>query len=402
MARAGSLWHVAGARRDRIRRLAETELPTICIVADRFDKPSVTFVRRHVRELNGGNTVTMAKSAAGAQVDGRPSLVWTNRSHWRRALGRMDRRPLLPGMPPDPMQARFAQFARANGVGAMLCEFGTAGVETYELGLDAGLPTFCYFRGFDASGALTDPRYRRKVARMFRHIDGVFAVSRFLLDGLAEHGLVHPNAQVVPSGVDTRLFSPEPKDPNLILAVGRMIDKKSPLTTIRAFARAAARHPALRLEMIGYGELEGAAKAEAAALGLAERIAFHGAQPPEFVAERLRRAAIFMQHSITGRDGDAEGAPSAIQEAMAAGAVVVATFHAGIPELVRDGVNGMLVAERDLDAYSDALLRVVGTPGLRERFAAAARDHGVAELDYRKLYRRVELALREAIEARAR
>ena len=88
------------------------------------------------------------------------------------------------------------------------------------------------------------------------------------------------------------------------------------------------------------------------------RVDFLGVQGHAAIAELLSRARVFLQHSVTAPGGETEGLPSSIQEAMAAGSVVVSTRHAGIPEIVRDGENGWLVEEHEDQAYAQALIKV--------------------------------------------
>ena len=135
-------------------------------------------------------------------------------------------------------------------------------------------------------------------------------------------------------------------------------------------------------------------------LGLGNAITFHGALPHEDVAERMARAQVFLQHSMTAASGDAEGVPTAIQEAMACGMVVISTRHAGIPEIVTDGLTGFLVDEGDEDAYARTIARVVDEEAAMGAVAAAARAHAVAGLDKANLTRRFEQVLAEAVRVR--
>ena len=84
--------------------------------------------------------------------------------------------------------------------------------------------------------------------------------------------------------------------------------------------------------------------------------------------DRLARAAVFLQHSVTAADGNTEGLPTSIQEAMACGDVVVSTRHAGIPEVVVSGENGLLVDEDDADGLRRGAAE-------RARRRAARRRH---------------------------
>jgi colanic acid/amylovoran biosynthesis glycosyltransferase len=104
---------------------------------------------------------------------------------------------------------------------------------------------------------------------------------------------------------------------------------------------------------------------------------------------------------VTGLNGETEGAPTSIQEAMMAGTAVLSTRHAGIPEIVLDGERGLLVPEHDLEGYAAGLSQLAGDGALRERMGAAARAYALEGLDYRRLYGRLEAAMAAAIAARS-
>lgn len=101
-------------------------------------------------------------------------------------------------------------------------------------------------------------------------------------------------------------------------------------------------------------------------------------------------AAAFLQPAVTHAEGNEEGLPIAIREAMASGAVVISTRHAGIPDAVVTGETGLLVAEHDLDAYAAALDRMLADADLREAFAKAARRRAETVFDTRVLQARLE------------
>lgn len=366
---------------------------TVCIATGNLSQRTETFVRAHLDQLFGGRTVAVTQRAAAPEhAVTRPVMLHPHRTLLRRLAEAAGAG--------NPLHHRFRRFAARHRIGFVLAEFGWAGVELHEVARDLGIPMFCYFRGSDASRDLRDARYRARLASMFETIDGIVTVAAALRDELAAHGLTHPRSLVIPSGVDTRRFSPGVKDPNLVLSVGRLVPKKSPLTAIDAFAGAARRHPGLRLEIIGEGELEAAVRARIAALGLGERVQLLGGRGHDFVAARMSAAAIYMQHSVTAADGNTEGVPTAIQEAMAAGAAVVSTRHAGIPEVVVDGETGLLVDEHDAQAHAAGLLRLAADSALRQRLASAAHRFAQSELDVTKLHARLERAIVDAIERR--
>jgi colanic acid/amylovoran biosynthesis glycosyltransferase len=369
----------------------------LAIVTSVVGKSTEISQRRHINELFGGSTAIVCYSVEPGFTTDKPMLHVT-----RRPPGLANRAELeigkawnilahrASGVPFGIVRRRIETFLREQNAFAILAEFGHLGSSFAPIGAALGIPVFVYFRGFDASKRLNSPlrviSYRHAIPRLA----GWFSVSQSLLDNLAAKGLRHPNSHVIPSGVDTSLFAPAEKDPHLILAVGRLVPKKAPLTTIAAFARIAADHPAHRLEIIGDGPLMPACRARVAELGLGDRVSLLGLQPHARVHDRMARAAIFLQHSVTDAEGNEEGLPIAIQEAMASGAVVVSTRHAGIPAAVAEGETGLLVAENDLDGYTTALRTVLADDALRLRFAAAARRRAETELDTRVLQGRLE------------
>lgn len=265
-----------------------------------------------------------------------------------------------------------------------------------------GVPMFTYFRGADASSQLQIPFRAAAYRRMMGRLDGVFAVSQFLLDELAAKGATHPNSHVVPSGVNTDLFLPGKKRPGSFLAVGRLVEKKRPDITIRAFCEVAQDIPNISLDVVGDGPLRAKCQSIVRAFAMDDRITFHGARGHDHVKDMLRTSQVFVQHSVRAANGNTEGLPTAIQEAMSCGLAIVSTTHAGIPEAVTQGKNGYLVAEGDFDGFRDAIRRFAQQPALSGTMSARNRAKAVAHYDNRKLVKIVEHEILTVLEQRSR
>ena len=376
--------------------------PTLAVATGILGNPTETGARRHLAMLFGGRTVALAERRFPGFRSPRPALVLNELDAgplaWlEQELGKavQSRRYQSSGVPFGRRRAALEAFLRAQGVRAILGEFGHIGCNLAPIGQAMGIPVFTYFRGFDASKRLREPRILRRYRAAMPRLAGVFSVSQFLLDNLAEAGINHPNAVVIPTGVDTRAFVPGDKDPHLILAVGRIVAKKAPMVTLKAFAEVSAAFPEHRLEVIGDGEMRGECEAWAEQSGLGGRIAFLGRRDHDVVRERLSRATIFLQHSITAEDGNTEGLPTAIQEAMASGCAVVSTRHAGIPEAVEEGRTGLLVDEFDGEGFAAALRRVLASPEGAAEMGRAARETAVERFDFLKLHARLEATIRQ-------
>lgn len=361
-----------------------------------------TFINRHIDLLFGGDTVVLcgrfngtnpydkpvfARRArpSGADLLAAPVLTAWNR--WRHKTTRL---------PFGRAKRDLAAFLRAERVELILAEFGTQALALAPLANELHIPIFSYFRGTDASKALRPARMQAAYRLMMPRLAGVISVSQFLLDNLARAGVHHPNAHVIPSGVDVRRFRPEPKIALRCLAVGRFVEKKAPLTTLRAFAEAAADHPDAHLDFIGDGPLLDPAQALAADLGMTSRVTFHGAQPHDAVRAALSRAQFFLQHSVTAEDGNTEGLPTAIQEAMASGCVTISTRHAGIPEAIDEGATGFLVDEHDADGFARAIRTGFARPDL-DAMAERARHVAENRFDNNALLKKLEATILQSL-----
>jgi len=219
-------------------------------------------------------------------------------------------------------------------------------------------------------------RYRYSLRVLFKGVAAVVVVNETQRERLIALGCPPTRVKVISDGVPVESFEPSKNvaiQPCRFLAVGRMVEKKAPLNTVRAFALCAEACEGVTLTMVGGGPLESRARALAKELGVSQSIEFLGAQPNTRVRELLRQAGVFLQHSVTAPDGDEEGRPAAISEAGASGLSVVSTRHAGIPQQVKHGETGFLVAEGDWPAMAEYMIQLAQDPALRERMGAAAR-----------------------------
>jgi phosphatidyl-myo-inositol dimannoside synthase len=155
-----------------------------------------------------------------------------------------------------------------------------------------------------------------------------------------------------------------------ILSVARQYPRKDTATLLRAMPRVIEAHPAARLAIIGGGPELPRLRKLAEQLGLGEAVTWHGeVRDDEDVRRSFFDADVFCLPSLQ------EGFGIAFAEAMAAGLPVVAARAGAAPEVVRDGVTGVLVAPGDHVAVSDALIRLLGDPGTRAQMGAAASRH---------------------------
>lgn len=193
-----------------------------------------------------------------------------------------------------------------------------------------------------------------------------------------------PPLYVVTNGVDrpSELPPASGREPGLVTVTARMVEKKGLDTLVAAIGElVAAGRDDVRLELIGDGPDRAALEAQIAGLGIGDRVVLRGGQPPSEVRATLRRAQVFALPAREARDGDTDGLPVALLEAMAHGVAVIATPIAGLPEAVVDGETGLLVGPDDPAALAGAIARLLDDAELRERLAAAAAELVAARFD---------------------
>ena len=360
----------------------------IALVRDRPDGVSETFIRAHAEGLPGVVAVLHAHKGLPF-VDGRPAVSqgWWARARRRLStgLGRHDSRTWG-----DRAWAMALGGAKAD---VTLAEYGTTGALIHGACRRIGAPLVVHFHGFDASVTDLLDRKAGDYRRMFGVAAAVIAVSRAMEHQLLALGCPRETLIYNPSGVDCARFDgadPAGAGP-LFVAVGRMVEKKGPHLLLAAFARVVSECPAARLHWIGDGALLGVCRDLAAALGIEHAITFLGAQPHDVVEREMRQARALVQHSVTASNGDSEGTPVSILEAGAMGLPVVATRHAGIPDVVVDGLTGFLVDERDARGMATHMLTLARHPTLAGQLGASAavrvRSHYTMEQSLGRLTR---------------
>lgn len=185
-----------------------------------------------------------------------------------------------------------------------------------------------------------------------------------------------------------------------ILAVGRLVEKKGFHVLIEAMLTLKQRGLTARCTIVGAGEDETRLRNQIAACGLGELVRLTGPMPQRDIIELMRNAAIFACPCVVSRDGNRDGLPTVLIEAMALGLPVVSTDVVGIPELVRDGETGLCVAEGDPLALADAMERLLGDAALRQRLSRDARALIEAEFEITRNAARQREVFARAVAAR--
>ena len=315
------------------------------------------------------------------------------RLHWLR----------LAGLP-----AACVAFAliRRHQPEVVMVEFGFEAVRVMEACAWSGVPLVVHFRGSDASAQHRLGLLKNRYRRLLSMASGVIVKSRPMADTLLALGAPADRLLISPSGANADLFqgSTPAAAPPVLLAVGRFVAKKGPLETLRAFGLL-CRNPVLaaskpQLWMVGDGPLLASARSLVIELGLQERVRFLGVCSQVRVAELMRQVRGFVQHSKVAPDGDSEGSPVAVMEAQLSGLPVVATRHAGIPEVVLENQTGLLVDEGDESAMAQAMSLLLLDPDLASRLGDGGRRRIKERFTIEHHLRQVEQLLRQVIDDR--
>jgi len=199
------------------------------------------------------------------------------------------------------------------------------------------------------------------------------------LASLAPEGRV----ELVYHGIDLQRFAPhrvvrgandgsDAHHPVTILSVARLVEKKGTDVLLDALSRVPA-HLHWRLVHVGGGPLKRKMQRRARALGIAERITWRGALAHEELLLEYRKADLFALACRIARDGDRDGLPNVLAEAQSQGVACVGTRVCGIPELIRDGVTGVLVEEQDPSTFGAALAALIADPARRRTLGDAGQ-----------------------------
>jgi colanic acid/amylovoran biosynthesis glycosyltransferase len=214
--------------------------------------------------------------------------------------------------------------------------------------------------------------------RRYDQTDGIIVPSDAAATTLVRIGLPEDKIHVVRYCVDLPPECPAGEGrhgPLRCIAVGRLVPKKAPLLVLESFHRAAQANDDLVLDLVGDGPLMNEVRSSVTDHGLSRRVRLHGRLPHQDTLALIRRADMLLHHAVASPDdGDTEGQPLAVLEAMAAGIPTIATDHAGIPEVIIDRSNGRLVAEYDVDGMAAVLRELAADPTERQRLGRAARQ----------------------------
>jgi colanic acid/amylovoran biosynthesis glycosyltransferase len=270
------------------------------------------------------------------------------------------------------------------------CHFGDNGIlgmALRDMGLLEG-KLITSFYGFDLSLALK--KSPRLYSRLVVHGDLFLPVSERFHQRLLELGCASTKVTVHRMGIDCRRFAfrsrqPRPDGVLRLVSVARLVEKKGIEYAIRAVAELKTTGRRIVYTIVGDGPLAQHLARLVADLRVGDVVHWLGTRAQPDVIRILDDAHVLVAPSVVAGNGDEEGTPAILMEAMAMGLPVIATRHSGIPEVVEDGVSGILVPERDAGALARGIVAIADRPDRWLPFGRAGRARILAQHDIESL-----------------
>jgi colanic acid/amylovoran biosynthesis glycosyltransferase len=281
--------------------------------------------------------------------------------------------------------------------------FGRGGALALPIARSLGVPLVVHYHGGDATKEthyrrrLVPTIYQQRLAELQRETALIICVSDFIRDRLLVRGFPPEKLLVHRYGIEIAAertgASAEADQPYLLFA-GRFVEKKGIGVLLDAMHMLQAEGRDIRLLLVGDGPAAGELRQAAAGL---KNVSFPGWLPNPKLRGLMRDALAVCVPSMEAASGDAEGLPNVVLEAMAEGAPVVASRHAGIGEAVEHGRTGLLVPPGDAAALAGALRQLIDAPGAARAMGVQARQVALDRFDAMAQSKRLEEILLDVI-----
>jgi colanic acid/amylovoran biosynthesis glycosyltransferase len=272
------------------------------------------------------------------------------------------------------------------------CHFGEWGVRMLPLQRLLHFPMIVSFYGYDATTYPRRTGVKSDLRRLFDSASLVTVLTNHMWTLLLNLGCPAEKLRLLPQGVDLSKFRgvERPDVSELtVLTIANFVEKKGLVYLIEAISLLRARQTPVRCRIIGDGPLRLVLENLVRELGVEDIVEMPGFAEHSDLPDHMAWANLYVQPSVTAADGDQEGLPTAIMEAMATGLPAVGTRHAGIPDLILERETGLLVDERDAEGLAEAMA-VLRNYTLRARLGEAARLHVERSFDQRRQLEKLE------------
>ncbi len=259
--------------------------------------------------------------------------------------------------------------------------FGPQGVAMLPLKRWLKLPLITTFYGYDATQLPREEAWGSAYQRLFREGDLFLVEGNTMKRALTAIGCPPGKIRIQHIGIDTEKFQFRERKPVaggkiILLFCGRFVEKKGLLYALKAARLFVNEGRSLEFRIIGDGPLRSCVESFILENNLGQYVRLLGYQTHDVFVEELKTAHLYIQPSVTARNGDSEGgAPTTLLEAQASGVPVLSTHHADIPEAVINGKSGFLVPERSPEALAERLTYLADYPEMWPGMGRAGREH---------------------------
>lgn len=307
-----------------------------------------------------------------------------------RIKDRLEKKDILLNMSDSGFAERLQNLINEFKPDIIHSQFTYEGVKFFD-NIKTDIPVVTNFRGYDASSKLRKNQYVKKLKKILSSptVYPVF-VCKALRNNLEQKQIpVRPDHLILYTGIQLNRFKKEnrtlPEAP-VFIQVSSFDSKKGHDVSIRAFRKFIEQtgRTDAQLIFVGSGKTFEASKQLTAELGLTQNIQFLGNLQQSEIIPLLDKASVFIHHSLTSSDGNMEGIPNAVIEAMAMELPVLSTYHAGIPEAVVHRVNGLLCQEGDIETFAKQMAEIY-TWGYKEENRKAVEKQFSFESHVQKL-----------------
>ena len=274
----------------------------------------------------------------------------------------------------------FTDLLIKNNIKLIHTHFGPSALEVLPIAKVLKIPLLVSFHGYDGSNLLRNRKYVKNLKKLLRYATAIFP-SEYMKNVVEEKVSFSGNCIINHYGIPLDEFQFINRTPIaekikkgneiILLQISNFVEKKGHIFTVEAFNNFQIKLPYSRLILAGDGEIKNEIVEKVKKLKLSTKVVFPGRVDYREVASLMSEADIFLHHSVTAANGDQEGIPNVIMEAMSTGLPVISTYHSGIPELIDSGLDGLLTNERDIEKYVECMNKMISNSS---NFPTKARE----------------------------
>jgi glycosyltransferase involved in cell wall biosynthesis len=286
----------------------------------------------------------------------------------------------------------FSRILTQEEPSVVHAHFGYDAVKLIQATRKNGIPLIVSFYGTDVSRLPSEFGWKRRYRKLASSATHFIAASNYMKAQLINLGFPKEKISVIRFGVDLNgaTFNGKPPSTHKIMMVGRMVEKKGFEYGIQAISNLRKRGLKPNVNIYGYGPGINGLKNQVEKLRIDDQVHFQGYQPVDKILEAHHQHSLLLAPSVTAKDGDMEGLPNTILEAMAQGTPVVATRHAAIPEVIKDKKTGFLVDERDVEGLADIMEKILQNEFNLNKIRHEARKTIEEKYSIKRMVREVE------------